>query len=88
MKHYIQSKTFLKKFDKLPAKKQYSVLEAIELFKITPTAPSLRNHRLSGKLRKYWSISAGGDMRVHYVSLRNGDIIITFVDVGTHSQLY
>jgi addiction module RelE/StbE family toxin len=85
---YRHTKEFTKHFDKLPIKIQDRVNDAIDLFKINPKARSLRNHRLTGKMRKVWSISAGGDIRIHYKKYPGGEIVIIFVDVGTHSQLY
>jgi addiction module RelE/StbE family toxin len=85
---YIYAKSFQKHFNKLPFKQQSAARDAINLFMQDPKASSLRNHRLKGRFRHIWSISAGGDLRIHYTITRNGNIIITFVDVGTHSQLY
>jgi addiction module RelE/StbE family toxin len=85
---YEYDKKFLKRFRVLEKPVQQRVRDAIDLFKINPQAPSLRHHKLSGKLRGTWSISAGGDIRIHYRKYRNGDIVIIFVAVGTHSQLY
>jgi addiction module RelE/StbE family toxin len=81
-------KKFVKHYNKLPVKIQGRVSDAIELFKIDPDTHSLRNHRLTGNMKKVWSISAGGDVRIHYTKHLNGEIIIFFIDVGTHSQLY
>jgi addiction module RelE/StbE family toxin len=85
---YEYDKGFIKRFRKLEKPVQRRVRNAIDLFKIAPETASLRNHKLSGKLRGTWSISAGGDIRIHYKKYRNGDIVIIFVAVGTHSQLY
>jgi addiction module RelE/StbE family toxin len=85
---YLTSKLFIKHFDKLPINIQDKVNDAIDDFKDDPNQPHLRNHKLKGKLKNTWSISAGGDNRIHYQKLRNSDIIILFIDVGTHSQLY
>jgi len=46
----------------------------------------LRNHALTGEWLGYRSISFGGDWRAHYIS--QGDDLVIFVAVGTHSQLY
>jgi addiction module RelE/StbE family toxin len=85
---YRDTKIFIKHLKKLPKPTQIRVRDAIELFKVDPKTRSLRNHRLTGQMRHVWSISAGGDIRIHYTKHINGEIIIFFVDVGTHSQLY
>jgi addiction module RelE/StbE family toxin len=85
---YRHTKEFAKHFDRLPIKIQDKVNNAIEKFKENPDARSLRNHRLTGKMKNIWSISAGGDIRIHYQKYPGGEIVIIFVDVGTHSQLY
>jgi mRNA-degrading endonuclease YafQ of YafQ-DinJ toxin-antitoxin module len=82
----VYSKTFLKQFDKLPKKKQQKVADAIDLFGIDRFAPSLRLHVLTGEWKNHFSISAGGDLRLHF--LDKGSEIYFFVAVGTHSQLY
>jgi addiction module RelE/StbE family toxin len=85
---YRESKLFLKHLRRLPKPIQLRVRQAILSFQEDPNQPELRNHPLKGKMKGVWSISAGGDIRIHYQKLRNGDIIILFIDVGTHSQLY
>ena len=81
------TKTFDKQFDKLRRNEQKRVIESIELFKVNPFAPQLRNHKLEGIYSKYRSISAGGDIRLHYLK-KDDKITIVFVEIGTHSQLY
>ena len=83
----ILSKKFQKQFDKLRLNEQGRVLACLEAFKANPDLPSLRRHALKGELLGYMSISAGGDLRLHYYE--KGDrITFVFVSVGTHSQLY
>jgi len=79
-------KEFIAQFKKLPKKQRSSVESAIELFLQNPHHPTLRNHPLKGEWQKYRSISAGGDLRVHYRSI--DDKTVLFVAVGSHSQLY
>lgn len=79
-------KDFDKELAKLPQKRRDKVIDAIELFMDEPMKPSLRNHALVAEWKGYRSISAGGDLRVHFKML--DDEIAYFVAVGTHSQLY
>lgn len=84
--HVDFSKRFQKQFKKLPVKKQLKARQAIALFLENPQAPSLRLHQLSGELFGVWSISAGGDLRLHFEYY--GDTVVFFLAVGSHSQLY
>lgn len=80
------TKAFDKQFQKLPRKKQQQARDAIALFLDDITAPSLRNHALKGEWLGYRSISAGGDLRLHYQAITESKVL--FVAVGSHSQLY
>lgn len=57
----------------------------IELFKENPRYPSLRNHKLEGRLDNYWSLSVNRSIRLIYII---DDESYVFVDVGTHDQVY
>ena len=81
------SKNFQKQFDNLRLNEQARVNECLRLFQINPDFPFLRRHVLKGKYQGTYSISAGGDLRLHYYE--EGDqITFVFVRVGSHSQLY
>lgn len=80
------SKAFDKSFIKLPPKKQQKVRKTIITFVKDPRTRSLRFHELEGSLAGIWSISAGGDLRLHF--RYEGDAVVFFLAVGTHSQLY
>jgi len=72
----------------------------IELFQENPAHPQLNNHALKGKLKGRFSINISGDIRVVYRILSaRGDppyggkqtkteVVIEFIRLGTHSQLY
>jgi addiction module RelE/StbE family toxin len=83
---FITHKNFEKQFSKLPAKRKEKVIEAIDQFIENPNTPKLRRHELSGNWAGHFSLSAGGDLRIHYriISSETGE----FVAVGSHSQLY
>jgi addiction module RelE/StbE family toxin len=80
-------KEFIKQFNNLRKNEQIRVDKALNLFRINPFDKKLRNHELSGKYNKIRSISAGGDIRLHYYQ-KDDKITIIFVEIGTHSQLY
>lgn len=77
---------FKKQYKKLPLKLQFQFDERLGLFMTDPTLPMLRVHPLKGKYKGYWSMSVSGDIRALY--LMDGDTIIIFALIGSHSQLY
>lgn len=77
---------YIKRWNKLTLREQERVTAAIELFLVNPTDPKLRLHQLKGKYYPQFSISAGGDLRAHFLQLTADSIL--FMLVGTHAQLY
>ena len=84
---YKTTKRFDKEYAKLSVKKQNAVDNALQLFMHEPNHPSLRVHSLVAEWKGHKSISAGGDLRIHFIELLD-ELIIVFVAVGSHSQLY
>ena len=83
----VLKKNFQKQFNKLRPKEQARVIACLDDFERDPDLPSLRRHPLKGKYQHIMSISAGGDLRLHYYE--EGDrVTFVFVSVGSHSQLY
>jgi addiction module RelE/StbE family toxin len=80
------TKAFNKQFQKLPSKQQKQARAAVALFLQDVTAPSLRNHGLKGEWQGHRSITAGGDLRLHFQVITDSKVL--FVAVGSHSQLY
>jgi addiction module RelE/StbE family toxin len=80
------NKSFKEGFEKLPEKQKLKVRKAIRLFLEDSQSATLRDHPLKGEWLKHRSISAGGDLRLHYRPI--DDSLVVFVAVGTHSQLY
>ena len=81
------TKGYQKNFDSLRRNEQIRVQSCLRLFLHDPASPSLRNHALKGKYKNFKSISAGGDLRLHYYE-KGDKITFVFVSVGSHSQLY
>ena len=75
-----------KAWAKLSKKQQTKTLETIQLFLKAPSHPSLRLHQLKGDYYPQYSLSAGGDLRIHL--LISGEDTVVLMTVGTHSQLY
>lgn len=61
------------------------IQKQIKLFQISPTHPSLRLHKLSGKSSNVWSVSITKSIRALY-TIENQDAY--FFDIGTHDEVY
>ncbi len=57
----------------------------LTLFENNEKHPSLRIHKLKGKLKDYWSLSIGMGVRMIYF-IKNNEAY--FVDIGTHDEVY
>lgn len=79
-------KQFKKQYKKLPTKYKVQFAERLALFIEDPTLPMLRVHPLKGVYGGYWSMNVSGDLRALYKE--EGDEIIIFALIGTHSELY
>lgn len=78
-----RAKKFIKKHpDLLP---QYE--KTLKLLEINPNHPSLRLHKLQGKLSELYSISINISYRISIDFLIENDEIIP-VDIGSHDELY
>lgn len=60
--------------------------ERLRLFLVNEKDPLLRLHPLRGKFGGYYSINVSGDLRALFY--REGDEVVIFALIGTHSQLY
>jgi addiction module RelE/StbE family toxin len=58
----------------------------VSLFTANPANPILRDHVLSGSKVGLQAFSITGDIRVVYKTEAEG--IVTFLDIGTHNQVY
>ncbi len=77
----------LKKFIKKHPDVLDRYIKSIELLEIDPFHPSLRIHKLKGKLREYCSISITMKYRVVIDFIIENDEIIP-IDIGTHNEVY
>ncbi|MES2706716.1 MAG: type II toxin-antitoxin system RelE/ParE family toxin [Verrucomicrobiota bacterium] len=78
---------FAKQYRKLTAEQQTAADEAIRKFQQDPFQVSLRNHPLKGKLESLRAIKAGYDLRLIYEEY-GGHVVIHFVAVGSHDEVY
>ncbi len=77
---------FKKQYKILPAKFQLQFDARLRMFAKDPSDARLRTHPLKGNFAGYWSIDVNGDVRALY--RKDGEDIILFALIGTHSQLY
>ncbi|OGU77140.1 MAG: plasmid stabilization protein [Ignavibacteria bacterium RBG_16_34_14] len=75
-------KKFIKKHPELIS--QYE--KTLKLLEMNPTHPSLRLHKLSGKLSELHSVSINISYRISVYFLINEDKIIP-VDIGSHDEV-
>ena len=85
----ILSKSFLRAFRKFL--KQHPELEQIArekiiLFSDTPSAPSLGNHKLDGKLKGKRAFRIDQKYRIVFELTPDGSAL--FTDVGDHDEVY
>lgn len=78
-----KAKKFFKKHPDLVS--QYD--KTIELLELNPYHPSLRLHKLTGKLSDLYSISINITYRLSLEFIIQDDKIIP-VDIGTHDEIY
>ena len=77
----------LKKFIKKHPEVLDRYIKTIELLEIDPYHPSLRIHKLNGKLRIYHSISINMKYRIVIDFIMKDNEIIP-IDIGTHDEVY
>ncbi|KKQ24992.1 MAG: hypothetical protein US40_C0004G0030 [Candidatus Roizmanbacteria bacterium GW2011_GWC2_37_13] len=82
------SKNFDKFFKKLtknnPSLKE-KIKEKITLFQENPHHPSLKLHKLKGKMVEDWSFSVEGNLRIVLTYVDDG---VLLVDIGSHDEVY
>lgn len=60
--------------------------QKLEQFIVDPFDPSLKTHKLSGKLKDLWSFSVDYDDRVLFYFTEDERAV--FVDIGSHDEVY
>jgi addiction module RelE/StbE family toxin len=77
----------LKKFIKKHPEVLDRYIKMIEILEIDPFHPSLRIHKLKGRLKEYHSISINMQYRVVIDFIIDDGMIIP-IDIGTHDDVY
>ena len=82
------SRSFLRKYKKLLKQNprlREKIKNQLSIFQDNPNHPSLRLHKLQGKMITDWSISVGQDLRLIFTNVKDG---ILLVDIGKHEEVY
>ena len=70
---------------------QHQIVDALERLAKNPFDPSLKSHKLTGKLHGLWACWVQYDCRIIYAfehDQQSREEIIVLVDVGTHDEVY
>lgn len=78
-----RARKFFKKHPELQSQYQ----KTLELLELDPTHPSLRLHRLKGRLSDLYSVSINISYRITIEFVIEGEAIL-LVSVGKHDQVY
>lgn len=73
--------SFLRQLKKLPFDLQEEVFEKIEIFEENHMHPSLKTHKLKGKMNNLYSFSINYSWRIVFEIYNNEAI---FLEIGTH----
>ena len=86
------SSHFKKAFKKIAKKNPVlvdSVIGVCQQLADDPFQPSLRTHKLTGRLRYAWACSAGYDLRIIFSIVEDGgEKEILLINVGGHDEVY
>jgi mRNA interferase YafQ len=86
--------SFKRSFKRLTRKNlqlQDKILEVLELLSKDPFAPSLKSHKLAGKLDGLLSCSVAYDCRIIFAFRKDtmtGEDLIVLIDIGSHDEVY
>ena len=83
IKDIVYSKDFLDEFSWLPKHIKTKSISQLEILSKNPFYPSLRLHKLHGKLDWHWSISINKAYRIIFKPQNNWDVLL--VSIWTHS---
>ncbi len=62
------------------------IAKALETFVVDPYHPSLKTHKLSGKLRGLWAFVVAYDCRIVFQFLDKQNVLL--IDIGKHDEVY
>lgn len=82
MKIYYTNK-FISSYKKLPEAIKVESETKEKLFKKDPFEPSLKTHKLTGRLKGYWAFSINNKYRIIFDFIKNNEVV--FHKAGTHN---
>ena len=68
--------------------KEPEFYKCLEIFITTPFDPVLKTHKLSGKLKNFWSFTIAFDLRVVFYFTNDKPKRAVLVDIGNHKEVY
>lgn len=77
------SSKFFREYKKLPLLVKKAAEQREEIFRENPFDSSLRTHKLTGKLKDFWSFSISQEHRIIFEFVDNG--VVWFHSIGNHS---
>lgn len=83
MRIYYSSK-FAKEYKRLPHKIKISAEKKEKIFRLDPFGQQLKTHRLTGRLKEYYSFSIDYQYRIIFEFVGKDRKIVWFHSVGTH----
>lgn len=78
--HY--STNFIRKWHKLTVSEKKQIKKKISIFQNNPFIPTLKTHKLRGKLSGYWSFSLDYKNRILFSFKKQREVL--FYDFGGH----
>jgi mRNA-degrading endonuclease YafQ of YafQ-DinJ toxin-antitoxin module len=81
--YFKKLKRFIKKYPDVLDR----YIKTMEILEVDPYHPSLRLHKLQGKLQVYYSVSINMKYRV-VIDLIIRDKEVIPIDIGTHDEVY
>ncbi|MEL7068205.1 MAG: type II toxin-antitoxin system mRNA interferase toxin, RelE/StbE family [Cyanobacteria bacterium J06634_6] len=85
---------FKRRFKRLVKKNpqlQDKILAVLETLSDDPFTPSLKSHKLTGKLEGLWSCSVAYDCRIVFAFQQDSETeedLIVLIDIGSHDEVY
>lgn len=73
---------FLRQFKNLTPEEKTLFSKFEKILRQDPFYPKLKTHKLSGKLKYYWSCSITYKTRIMFKIKKGGDVVL--MDVGSH----
>ena len=80
------TKSFIRKFKKLPANIKKKAIKREQIFKDNPFDSRLETHKLHGKLKEEFSYSIDKTYRIRFIFVSKNTVLYT--STGTHDEVY